>query len=247
MNSTPRHPHRPRTSPYGSPRGGFSPSHVPPPPSQPYSTPVRPQHHYSPTPNFSTPPPPWSGGFPPPLPPGQFFTPSPRHLLPSPLSTSSYSTPLTLQSTPGSTPSLNYSPSPGYFYIDPDMPSPMTPPHTKKKRFAQIRGRDGRGRSGGRHHQNRSFRGGRGRGRNSGDGIDAYYDRFMLEDPWRDLLPAQGAGEGVREGTTTTVSVEKHGEAKNDTQEQGDSEDLEGKVCAGLDKASSPSADQEPG
>ena len=64
------------------------------------------------------------------------------------------------------------------------MPSPMMPPQ-KRKRFAPIRGRNEG--SGGRRQHNR-FHGGRGRGR-GGVGIDAYYDRFMFEDPWRDLMP----------------------------------------------------------
>ena len=240
MNSTPRHPHRPRTSPY-APRQGFPPSHVPSPPSQPYSTPVRHQHYSSPSHNFSTPPPPWSGGLSPMPPPphGQFFTPSPHPLFPSPLSTSS-SAPFASQSTRGeATPGMNYSPSPGSFYAYPDMPSPQT----KRKRFAPIRGRDGRGRSGGRHHHNRSFRGrrgGGGRGR-SGEGIDAYYDRFMLENPWRDLLPVQGAGEAVGGKTNTQVSVEQDGETSSNTQEC--SGGLEGKECD-VNTTASPSAGQ---
>ena len=70
------------------------------------------------------------------------------------------------------------------------MPSPMmAPPHQKRKRFAAIRGHGRRGRE----HQSRQFRGGRGGGRRGRfeEGIDAYYDRFMLEDPWRDLLLAE--------------------------------------------------------
>ena len=65
------------------------------------------------------------------------------------------------------------------------MPSPMMPPQNRK-RFTPIRGRSEG--SGGRRQHNRLFHGGRGRGR-GGVGIDAYYDRFMFEDPWRDLMP----------------------------------------------------------
>lgn len=122
--------------------------------------------------------------------------------------------------------------------MNPDMPSPMIPPQTKRKRFAPIRGRDGRGRSGGKHHRNRPFRGGRGgRGRGgTGEDIDAYYDDSMLEDPWRYLLSAERSEEvGGETMASAPVSVEQDREASSNIQEHGDSENVENVENEGKD------------
>ena len=122
------------------------------------------------------------------------------------------------------------------------MPSPVMPPQTKRKRFAPIRGREGRGRRHHHHHHNRPYRGGRGGGRGRAEeGIDAYYDRFMLEDPWKDLLPAE---EGdVEGGAENAVSIGHDGEAGKDEQKP-ESERKEDRSFA-ENKASS-DTDQQP-
>ena len=200
MNHSPRPPYRPRTPPYGhsSRPHDVSSSFLPPSftPGPPFRSPLPPLQPYpSPPllpPNFSTPPP-WGGGFSPvPSTGGQYFTRP--HLPLSPLSSST--TPMSPYGTP--TNQSEQEASPASFYSHSDMPSPMIPPQ-KRKRFASIRGRSG---GSGRRQHDRSFRGGRGRGKGE-VGIDAYYDRFMFEDPWRDLMPP--TEETEEQSTRTSV------------------------------------------
>ena len=200
MNPSPRPPYRPKTPPCGysgSPHGLSSPL-LPPSftPGPPFHSPL-PAHQPYPSPpllppNFSTPPP-WGGGYSPvPSTGDQYFTRP--HLPLSPLSSSI--TPASSYGTPMNQSEQNS--SPGSFYSHSDMPSPMIPPQ-KRKRFASIGGRSG---GSGRRQHNRSFRGGRGRGRGE-VGIDAYYDRFMFEDPWKDLMPP--TEETEEQSTHTSV------------------------------------------
>ena len=181
--------HRPRTPPYGHgnrPRSS-SPASLSPralsPAAHSYTPPSGQPHYPSPpVPNLFTPP-----RYPPyPPPPRQYFTP-PSHLPPSPLTNTS--TPYGgTPPPPGASDQSRQASTPGSFYMHPDIPSPMVFPQQKRRRFTPIRGRMGR-----RHHRPRGGRGGGGGGRGRGEvGIDAYYDRFMFEDPWRDLLPQSG-------------------------------------------------------
>ena len=52
-------------------------------------------------------------------------------------------------------------------------------------------------------------------------GIDAYYDRFMFEDPWRDLLPLDKGTPDEEESASMTVeskdTVEDSSEAPSNS------------------------------